>query len=201
MKSHAAHLSDSQFLLEMKGTDVEILRPIIRDIEVLSHSILSSVIDTTVGAMTRAVTAMKQDVFKLTIQHEIKSEEMKYQNEALKEFIRKLNARLAGRNNSSVVYIDSIATLSNGWGDSDCASPGWNSRPPNHSQEYSVTGRREVPKDHELEFRVHLMNLLSDDIQKLQSDAKYIPSPIVIRERSALLPFSHINDHGYCVRV
>jgi hypothetical protein len=42
-----------------------------------------------------------------------------------------------------------------------------------------MTGRRETPKDQELEFRVHLMNVSSDDTQKMQLDAKYIPGPIV----------------------
>lgn len=45
--------------------------------------------------------------------------------------------------------------------------------------DYWITGRRETLKDQELEFRVHLMNLLSDDKHKMQLDAKYIPGPIV----------------------
>jgi hypothetical protein len=45
--------------------------------------------------------------------------------------------------------------------------------------EYWITGRRETLKDQELEFRVHLMDLSSDDKHNLQLDAKYIPGPIV----------------------
>jgi hypothetical protein len=45
--------------------------------------------------------------------------------------------------------------------------------------EYWITGHRETLKDQELEFRVHLMNLSSDDKHKMQLDPKYIPGPIV----------------------
>lgn len=103
MKRLAVRFPDSQFLLEIKGVHDEVLQPKIRDIEALTHSILSSLIDTTVGTMTREVTAMKQEVFRRTIQHEIKSEEMEFRNEALQEFIRKLNATSAGRNNLYVL--------------------------------------------------------------------------------------------------
>jgi hypothetical protein len=97
MKSLAADLSDSQFLLQMKGVQDEALHPMIRDIEVLSYSLLSSSIDATVGAMTGAVVAMQKEVSKTTIRHEIESEEMKLRNEALEDLIRKINARSVGR--------------------------------------------------------------------------------------------------------
>ena len=45
--------------------------------------------------------------------------------------------------------------------------------------EYWITGRLETLKDQELELRVHLMNLSSDDKHNMQLDAKYIPRPIV----------------------
>lgn len=103
MKRLTVHSSDSQFLLKIKDVHDEVLQPKIRDIEALTHSILLSLIDTTVGTMTREVTAMKQEVFRRTIQHEIKSEEMKLRNEALQEFIQKLNAASTGRNNLFVL--------------------------------------------------------------------------------------------------
>jgi hypothetical protein len=175
MKSLAARNSDSQFLLEMKGVHDEVLRPMIQEIEALSHSLLSSLINTTVDTMARAVMAMQREVFKRTLRCEIENKEMKLQNEALKEFIQKLNARSTERNNQCV-YIDGVSTTPSGRsGD----SRGWNGRSPYHSQEYWVTGRREALKNHELEFRVHLMDLSSDDIKSMQSDAKYIPGPLV----------------------
>ena len=45
--------------------------------------------------------------------------------------------------------------------------------------EYWVKGRQETFKDYQLEFRVHLMSLSSDDKQNMQLDFNYIPSPIV----------------------
>jgi hypothetical protein len=97
MKSHAARISDSRFLLKIKGVDDEVLRPVIQEIENLSHSLLSSVIDTTAGTMARVVVAMQRDVFRRNLRHEIKSEERRQQSEALVAFIRKLNTLSAGR--------------------------------------------------------------------------------------------------------
>lgn len=95
MKSLSARLSDSQFLLEMKDVNDEVLRPMIREIEALSHSLLSPLIDTTVGAMTHAVMALQKDVFRRNIQHDIENDEMKRQNQGLAEFVRELNAQSA----------------------------------------------------------------------------------------------------------
>jgi hypothetical protein len=103
MKSLAARLSDSKFLLDLYGVHDEVLRPIVRDIESLSHSLLLSLIDATVDAMARAVVAMQQEVFRKSLQHEIKSEVMKLRNEALRELIRKLNAKSVGPRDSYVL--------------------------------------------------------------------------------------------------
>jgi hypothetical protein len=128
MKSHAARISDSQFLLEMKNVDDEVLRPMIQEIEILSHSLLSSIIDTTAGTMAREVVAMRHEVFRKNSQHEIENGERKLQSEALVAFIRKLNTILSvGRKDwyvvsdlscrsdglgapTSIVHINDVAT-------------------------------------------------------------------------------------------
>jgi len=128
MKSLAARISDSQFLLEMKNVDDEVLRPVIQEIEILSHSLLSSIIDTTAGTMARVVVAMQHEVFRKNLQYEIESGEWRQQSEALVAFIRKLNTRSAGRRDwyvvsdlscrigrlgaaTSIVHINAVATL------------------------------------------------------------------------------------------
>jgi hypothetical protein len=103
MKSLAARISDSQFLLEMKDVDDEVLRPMIQEIEILSHALLSSIIDTTAGTMARVVVAMQHEVFRRNLQHEIESEERRLQSEVLVAFIRKLNTLSAGRRDWYVV--------------------------------------------------------------------------------------------------
>lgn len=103
MKSLSARLSDSQFLLELKDVNDELLRPMIQEIEGLSHSLLSPLIDTTVGAMADAVTALQKDVFKRNIQHDIESDEMKRRNEELAGFVRELNAQSAWRKDRYVL--------------------------------------------------------------------------------------------------
>jgi hypothetical protein len=109
MKDRATRLSDSQFLLDMKGVHDKVLKPMIQDIEVLSYSLLSSLIGTTVNSMYRAVVAMQQEFRKTTLQDEIKSKVMKLRNKELREFIRKLNAQSVGRKDpyvlSDIIFI------------------------------------------------------------------------------------------------
>ncbi|KAF8490269.1 hypothetical protein F5888DRAFT_1910021, partial [Russula emetica] len=175
MKSLSARLSDSQFLLEMKDVNDEVLQPMIQEIQALSHSLLSPLIDTTVGAMARAVMELQQDVFRRNIQHDIERDEMKRRDEEFAGFVRKLNAQSAWRKDS-VVRIYGLATTPS----DDCGdSRGWISRSPYRSQEYWVTGRQETFKDYQLEFRVQLMSLSRDDKQNMQLDFNYIPNPIV----------------------
>jgi hypothetical protein len=104
MKSLAVRISDSQFLLDMQGVNDEVLHSIIQEIETLSHSLLSSLIDTTVAAMSHAVMAMQQDAFRRSIEHEIESDEMKRRNEELVGFIRELNAQSAWRKDRYVSF-------------------------------------------------------------------------------------------------
>jgi hypothetical protein len=87
------------------------LQSIIQDIELLSHSLLSSSIDTTVGAMAGEVAAMQQEALRRSIQHEFESEEMRLQNDALKEFIRRVNAFSAGPKELYVLLI--FSSMSN----------------------------------------------------------------------------------------
>ena len=128
MKSLAARVSDSQFLLKMKDVDDEVLRPMIQEIEILSHSILSSIIDTTAGTMARVVVAMQHEIFKRSLQYEIESREWKQRSETLLALIRKLNTLSAGRGDwyvisdlscirsdglgaaTSIVHINGVAT-------------------------------------------------------------------------------------------
>lgn len=105
MKNIAAGLSDSRFLFDLKSVRDEALQPIIQDIQLLSHSLLSSSIDTTVGAVAREVAAMQREALRMTIQHEFESKEMRLQNEALKELIRKVNAFSAGPKELYVLLI------------------------------------------------------------------------------------------------
>jgi hypothetical protein len=102
MKSRAARISDSQFLLEMDVGD-EVLRPMIEEMEILSHFLLSSIIDTTVGTMARVVVTMQREVFSRNLRHEIENGERRLQSEALVEFIRNLNTLPAGRRDWYVV--------------------------------------------------------------------------------------------------
>jgi hypothetical protein len=95
MKVIATHLSDSEFLLELKGMDDQQLLPMKQDIEALAYSLLSPIIDKIVGAMTHEVAAMQQEHCSRAILDELNREEMKLRNEVLVEFIRELNAQPA----------------------------------------------------------------------------------------------------------
>jgi len=93
MKVLAAQQSDSQFLLELKGVDDEDLLSVVQDIEALAHYLFSSLIDETVEAMARTVTAMQQKHCRRSIRDELNRKEMNLKNKVLVEFIRELNAQ------------------------------------------------------------------------------------------------------------
>jgi hypothetical protein len=103
MKSLSARLSDAQFLLEMKDVNDEVLRPMIQEIEALSHSLLSPLIDTTVDAVAHAVMTLQQSVLSKNVQHDIESDEMKRRNEELAGLVRELNAQSAWRKDRHVL--------------------------------------------------------------------------------------------------
>ncbi|KAH9047121.1 hypothetical protein EDB84DRAFT_1462824 [Lactarius hengduanensis] len=184
MRMLAGSITDSQFLLDVKGITETETRPATQEIETLAHAQLASTIDAAVKAMTRNVLAMQQEYCTRSIQHEMESEERKSLNNALIEFIRDVNAQSSERQDS-VVYIDGvIATQSVGWRDPvgyyDDVEVEWGTRPRSHyGQEYVVTGRQEVLQEPRLEYWVYPMDLTSDDKHNMQLDPKYIPQPTV----------------------
>jgi len=100
MKGFAAQLCDSQFLLQLKSLDDKELLPIIQNIETIAHSLLSSLIDETVESMAHEMAAMQQEHCRSAILDGLRIEYMKLRNKVLVEFIRKLNAQSAGRQDS-----------------------------------------------------------------------------------------------------
>jgi hypothetical protein len=56
--------------------------------------------------------------------------------------------------------------------------------------EYRVTGRVDTLEEPKLEFRVHLMDLTSDDKHSLQLDPKHVPKPTVSDRRSGIFNLS-----------
>ncbi|KAH9046371.1 hypothetical protein EDB83DRAFT_2295029 [Lactarius deliciosus] len=166
MKKIAKSLSDSDFLLGLKNIEFEELRPAIHEVETLAHTSLSSLIDTTVNTMTHSVLKMQQDSCKKEIQKEVQTKEAIALSNALVGFIRDLNAKSAGRNDS-VLRLDSVER-----------SGYW-------SMDYKVSGRREAPEEPKLEFWVHLVGLSSEDKHNMQSNRKHIPGPTVNAQLSS----------------
>jgi hypothetical protein len=51
-------------------------------------------------------------------------------------------------------------------------------------KEYKVTGRRTEPQEPKLRFRVHHVDLTSDDKERMKLNPKHLPNPIVSDQRS-----------------
>jgi hypothetical protein len=100
MKTAAANLPDSQFLQRLESTDDKDLRSTVQDAKALAHKELSRSIDTAVNNMTHAVLAMQQDNCKMAVQVEVDNEERKALSDALVKFIREINTKSAGQQNS-----------------------------------------------------------------------------------------------------
>ncbi|KAI0253465.1 hypothetical protein BJV78DRAFT_1153081 [Lactifluus subvellereus] len=200
MRTLAAKVPDSQFLVVMKGVEDDDMRSAIEELESFAHKQLASSIDATVKTMARAVLTMQQEHCERSIQHEMESEERKSRSNALVKFIQDINAQSVGRRDS-VVYLDFITTARSAGrrdprvlrspkdtklishdrinaqrGDSSSSYHGSSSP---YGQEYVITGRRESPQEPKLEFWVHLMDLASDDRHNMQLDPQYTPNPAV----------------------
>ncbi|KAI0250894.1 hypothetical protein BJV78DRAFT_1275616 [Lactifluus subvellereus] len=103
MRTLAAKVPDSQFLLMMKGVEDDDMRSAIEELEALAHGQLASSIDATVKIMARAVLTMQQEHCERPIQREMESEERKSRSNALVKFIQDINAQsyvITGRRES-----------------------------------------------------------------------------------------------------
>ena len=97
MKKISSGISDSDFLLGLKGIEDEGLKVPIQDAVALANTQLSSSIDATVKKLTHAVLRMQQDECKRTLQHEVETEQRKVLGGALLSFIRDINKNSVGR--------------------------------------------------------------------------------------------------------
>ena len=100
MNKMANNVSDSNFLLELKGIEDEDLKVPIQDAVALANTQLTSLVDATVNKLTHAVLRMQQDECKKNIQHEIETEQRKALGGALVNFIRDINKHSVGRRTS-----------------------------------------------------------------------------------------------------
>jgi len=100
MKKLAKGVSDSDFLLDIKGITDEDLRTPVQEAEALAHTQLSSLIDRTVGKMTHAILWAQQDACKQSIRREVEANERTALGRTLVDFIRDINKCSMGRRNS-----------------------------------------------------------------------------------------------------
>jgi hypothetical protein len=100
MKKIANDISDSDFLLGLKGVQDEQLKNPIQEAVALACTQLSSSIDAMVKKLTHAVLRMQQDECKKNIQLEIETKQRKMMGGALINFIRDINKNSVGRRTS-----------------------------------------------------------------------------------------------------
>jgi hypothetical protein len=98
--------SDSALLGELNGIqDKDLVAPI-HEATVLAHTQLSSLIDSTVSAMTYAVLKMQQKERKRRVGHEVEKDEREALDGILVDFIRSvnINSTASGRRTSWVYH-------------------------------------------------------------------------------------------------
>ena len=104
MRSIANGISDSDFLLGLKGIEDEGLKVPIQEAVALANTQLASLVDTTVNKLTHAVLRMQQDECKKIIKLEVEVEKRKVLGGALVNFIRDINKNWTGRQTSWVCH-------------------------------------------------------------------------------------------------
>ena len=100
MKKIASGISDSDFLLGLKGIEDEDLKDPIQEVVALANTQLSSSVDATVNKLTHTVLRMQQDECKYHIRLEVETERRKVLDSALVDFIRDINKNSVGRRTS-----------------------------------------------------------------------------------------------------
>ena len=100
MKKLANNISDSDFLLRLKGIEDEDLKVPIQEVVALANTQLSSSVNVTVKKLTHAVLKMQQDKCKKNIQHEIETKQRNVLGGVLVDFIRDVNKNSVGRRTS-----------------------------------------------------------------------------------------------------
>jgi hypothetical protein len=100
VKKITSSVSDSNFLLQLKGVDDKDLEAAIQVAVDLACSQLSSSIDTAVKKMTHAVMRMQEDECKRSVQRKVETEERKELSGRLADFIHTVNEVSARRRTS-----------------------------------------------------------------------------------------------------
>jgi len=100
MRKMANGISDSKFLLGLKGIEDEDLQSPVQEAVALANTQLSSSVDATVNNLTPAVLRMQRDECNNNIQHEIEREQRKVLGGVLVDFIRDINENSVGRRTS-----------------------------------------------------------------------------------------------------
>jgi hypothetical protein len=100
MQKHATTVSDSQFLQMLEKTNEEDLRSAAQTAKSLALTELLSAIDGVVEKVAKAVLIMQQGHCERRIRHQVETEEREVLAVALVEFIREINKKSAGGENS-----------------------------------------------------------------------------------------------------
>lgn len=100
VKKMTSSVSDSDFLLQLKGVDDKDLEAAIQVAVDLACGQLSSSIDTAVKKMTHAVLRMQEDECKRSMQRKVETEERKELSGRLADFIHTVNEVSARRRTS-----------------------------------------------------------------------------------------------------
>jgi hypothetical protein len=100
LKQITSGVTDSDFLVELKGVGDKDLKVQIRRVVDLACTQLSSSIDATVKKMAHAVLQMQQEECKVSIRREIDADERKVLRDLLVKFIRRINETSARRETS-----------------------------------------------------------------------------------------------------
>lgn len=100
MKKIADGISDTDFLLWLKGIEDKDLEALAQETVHIAHTQLSSSIDATVNRMTRDVLQMQKEECKRKIQLELETKQRKVLGDARMNFIRDVNNKSAGQRTS-----------------------------------------------------------------------------------------------------
>ncbi|KAH8977864.1 hypothetical protein EDB86DRAFT_3157238 [Lactarius hatsudake] len=180
----ASSVPDSQFLSDLKTIPVDdYLYEAAVDVEGTAYALLTKRVDTLVSRISQNIFLTQNKECDKQLRREVEIEEAGQVQALWSEFVRKVKDESARRSTSYV----------------PCS--GFSSA---QTDIYEISGRRESLQGDEIEYRIHLLHLRSDDSHKVQLDPSYVPIPILEKRlthsfrvsSSTVVKYAHLLEGG-----
>ncbi|KAI0247518.1 hypothetical protein BJV78DRAFT_1380231 [Lactifluus subvellereus] len=158
----ASQVSDSRFLLDFKpATVADCLHDAAVSAEETAYDWLAKQIESVASTIFEQVSSTQKEGCNEQASREVKSEEDRELGILRSDFVRQIEDLSIGSRSRTIIYVDTFEVRK--------GSP----------VSCSISGRRGLLQNQEIEYHVHCLRLLADQRHNLKLDPSSIPTPIL----------------------